>query len=99
MLFGQAPCSAGRMQHRRVCSEGLLGPATNGQCDSNAQDPARIGQPSPGQKAWVVTCQVSSGGKPQGPVASAIVPPRPLPGEQSSNQAAKVEAAATNPSA
>ena len=61
-----------------VCSEGLLGPAANGPCDLNAQDTARIGQPSPGQKALVVTCQVSSGGKPQDPVASAIVPPRPL---------------------
>ena len=80
-LFGQAPCSAGRMQRRRVCSEGLLGLAANGPGDLNAQDTARIGQPSPGQKAWVVTCQVSSSGKPQDPVASAIVPPRPLPGE------------------
>ena len=79
---------AGAVQQRRsdaapaVCSEGLLGPAANGPCDLNAQDTARIGQPSPGQKALVVTCQVSSGGKPQDPVASAIVPPRPLPGEQ-----------------
>jgi hypothetical protein len=32
MLFGQAPCSAGRMKHRRVCCLGLLAPATNGQC-------------------------------------------------------------------
>ena len=96
--FGQAPCSAGRRQPRWVCSEGLLGPAANGQCDIKPQDSARINQPSPGQ-AFVVTCQVSSGEKPQHPVARAIVPPRPLPGEQSSNQAAKVEAAATNPSA
>ena len=70
------------MQHRRVCSERLLGPAANGQCGLNAQDTAWIGQPSPGQKAFVVTCQVSSGGKREDPVASAIVPPRPLPGEQ-----------------
>jgi hypothetical protein len=87
------------MQRRRVCSEGLLGLAANGPGDLNAQDTVRIDQPSPGQKAGVVTCQVRSGGKPQDPVASAIVPPRPLPGEQSSNPAAKVEAAATNPSA
>jgi hypothetical protein len=62
-LFGKAPCGAGRRQPQRVCSEGLLGPAANGQCDSNAQDTARIGQASPGQKALVVTCQVSRGGK------------------------------------
>ena len=57
--LGQAPCRAGRRQPRRVCSEGLLGPAANGQSDLKAQDTARIGQPSPGQ-ALVVTCPVSS---------------------------------------
>ena len=57
--FGQAPCRAGRRQTRRVCSEGLLGPAANGQCDLNAQDTARIGQPSPSQ-ALVFTCPVSA---------------------------------------
>jgi hypothetical protein len=57
--FGQAPSRAGRRPPRRVCSEGLLGPAANGPCDLKAQDTARIGPPSPGQ-ALVVTCPVSA---------------------------------------
>ena len=61
MLFGQAPCSAGRMKHRRVCYLGLLGPATNGQCDITAPYTARFGQPSPGQKIFIVTCQMKNG--------------------------------------
>ena len=84
---------------RRVCSQGLLGPAANGPGDIHAQDTVRIAQASPGKKVLVITCQVSPGGKPQDAVASAIITPKPLPGEQESNQAAKVEAAATKPSA
>ena len=81
MLFGQAPCSAGRMKHRRVNYLGLLGPATNGQCDITAPYVARFGQPRPGQKVFVVTCQQKNGWKAQDHVTSAIVPPSPLPGE------------------
>jgi hypothetical protein len=81
MLFGQAPCSSGRTKHRRVNYLGLLGPATNGQCDITAPYVARFGQLGPGQKVFVVTCQQKNGWKAQDHVASAIVPPRPLPGE------------------
>ena len=95
MLFGQAPCSAGRMKHRRVCYLSLLGSATNGQCDITAPYTARFGQPSPGQKVFVVTCQVKNGWKAQDRLTSAIVPPRPLPGEQQSNEATKSPATAT----
>jgi hypothetical protein len=94
MLFGQAPCSAGRMKHRRVCYLGLLGPATNGQCDITAPYTARFGQPSPGQKIFISTCQMKNGWKARDYVASAIVPPRPLPGQQPGNQETKVETAA-----
>jgi hypothetical protein len=81
MLFGQAPCSSGRTKHRRVKYLGLLGPGTNGQCDITALYVARFGQPGPGQKVFVVTCQEKNGWKAQEHVASAIVPARPLPGE------------------
>jgi hypothetical protein len=83
MLFGQAPCSSGRTKHRRVNYLALLEPATNGQCDITAPYVARFGQLSPGQKVFVVTCQEKNGWKAQDRVASAIVPPRPLPGEAS----------------
>jgi hypothetical protein len=95
MLFGEAPCSAGRMKHRRVCYLGLLGPAANGQRDITAQYIARFGQPGPGQKVFVVTCQHKNGWKAQDHVTSAIVPPRPLAGEQQGNQATKAEATPT----
>jgi len=81
MFFGQAPCNSGRTKHRRVNYLGLLGPATNGQCDITTSYVARFGQLSPGQKVFVVTCQEKNGWKAQDHVASAIVPPRPLPGE------------------
>ena len=95
MLFGQAPCSAGRMKHRRVCYLSLLGPAINGQCDITAQYTARFGQPSPGQKIFVVTCQEKNGWKAQDHVASAIVPPRPLPEGPQITQETKVQTAGT----
>jgi hypothetical protein len=93
MLFGQAPCSAGRMKHRRVCYLGLVGPATNGQCDVTAPYTARFGPPSPGQKIFLVTCQMKNGWKAQDHLTSAIVPPRPLPGQPQSNQETKAETA------
>jgi len=91
MLFGEAPCSAGRMKHRRVCYLCLLGPATNGQRDITAPYIARYGQPAPGQKVFVVTCQHKNGWKAQDHVTSAIVPPKPLAGEQQRNQVTKAK--------
>ncbi len=81
MLFAQAPCSAGRMKHRRVNYLGLLGPATHGLCDITAAFVAKHGEPRPGQKIFVVTCQHKNGWKAPEHVTSAIVPPRPLPSE------------------
>jgi len=84
MLYGQAPCSAGRMKHRRVCYLGLLGPATGGQCDITAPYIARFGKPRPGQKIFVVTCQHKNGWKGPDHVTNAIVPPQPPPGSPKS---------------
>ena len=94
MLFGQAPCSAGRMKNRRVNYLGLAGPVVNGQCNITAQYVARFGQPAAGQKVFVVTCQHKNGWKGQDHVTSAIVPPRPLAGEQPSSEVTKAEAPA-----
>ena len=94
MVFGQAPCSSGRTKHRRVCYLGLLGPATNGQCDIAALYTARFGQPRPGQKVFIVTSQQKNGWKAPDHATSAIVPPRLLPGEQQRIAETKVETAA-----
>jgi hypothetical protein len=94
MLFGQAPCSTGRMKHRRVNYLALLGPATNGQCDITASYVARFGEPGPGQKVFVVTCQQKNGWKAQDHLASAIVPPGPVPGEASGTRTPQAQAVA-----
>jgi hypothetical protein len=93
MLFGEAPRNAGRMKHRRVCYLGLLGPAANGRCDITAPYVARYGQPAPGQKIFVVTCQHKNGWKAEDHMTSAIVPPRPLTGEPLKGGPLKPEAA------
>jgi hypothetical protein len=90
MLFGQAPCSAGRMKQRRVNYLGLLGLTASGQCDITAPYVARYGQPQPGQKVFVVTCQHKNGWKGQAHVTNAIVPPQPLLGEAQMSQQPKV---------
>ncbi len=81
MVFGQPACSAGRMKQRRVYYLGLAGPATNGQCDITDLYTARFGQPGPGQKVFIVTCQTKNGWQGQESVTSAVVPPPPPSGE------------------
>lgn len=82
MVFGQPPCSAGRMKHRRVYYLGLLGAATNGQCDLTELYTARFGQLTPGQKVFILSCQQKHGWKGHDSVTSAIVPPPPPPGKR-----------------
>ena len=94
MLYGQAPCSAGRMKHRRVCYLGLLGEATNGQCDITAPYIARFGTPRPGQKIFIVTCPHKHGWKGPDHVTSAIVPPQPPPGSPKRRQETQSKPAA-----
>jgi len=89
MVFGQPPCSAGRMKHRRVYYLCLLGPATNGQVDFTDLYTAKFGAPRPGQKVFIVTCQTRNGWKAQDHVFSAIVPPPLLKGKQQGNEEKK----------
>ena len=90
MVFGQPACSAGRMKQRRVYYLGLAGPATDGQCDITDLYTARFGQPRPGQKVFIVTCQTKNGWKARPSVFSAVVPPPTQPGEQEATAATKV---------
>ncbi|HOC55312.1 MAG TPA: hypothetical protein PKI20_06810 [Verrucomicrobiota bacterium] len=90
MVFGQPPCSAGRMKHRRVYYLGLLGPASNGQCDITALYTARFGQPTPGQKVFIVTSQTKNGWKGVDSMFSAIVPPPPESKNQQVTEKKKV---------
>ena len=86
MVYGQPPCSAGRMKHRRVYYLGLLGPASNNQWATTDLYTARFGQPRPGQKVFIVTCQTRNGWQAPESVFSAIVPPPPPSGKQRGDQ-------------
>jgi hypothetical protein len=70
------------MKCRRVHYLGLLGLATNGQCDITDLYTVRFGQTRPGQMVFIVICQQKSGCTAQKNLTSAIVPPPPSSGEQ-----------------
>jgi hypothetical protein len=76
MVFGQAPCSAGRSKPRRVYYLGLAEAATDGQLDITAPYIARFGEPGLGRKVFIVTCQEKNGWKAEDHVTFNIVPPR-----------------------
>ncbi len=50
MVFGQAPCSPGRMKHRRVYYLGLLSPSQNGQSDITELYTAGLGNRRRGRR-------------------------------------------------
>jgi hypothetical protein len=94
MLLGQAPCSAGRMKPRRVNYLGLLEHASSGQCDITPAYTARFGQPGPGQKVFIVTCQEKNGWRAPEYVVSAVVPAVASPGQRDGHQDPKIATAA-----
>jgi len=77
MVFGQAPCSAGRNKRRNVAYLGLLPPPTDGVSDITDIYIARYGAPKPGTKVFIVTRQQQNGW--EGPLkeTSDIVPRTP----------------------
>ena len=81
MIFGQAPCSTGRRKRRNVAYVGLLPPPVDGWSDITDLYTARYGEPRPGTKVFLVTCQQKDGWKARDWETSAIVPERPE-GEQ-----------------
>ncbi len=99
MVFGQPPCSAGRMKPRRVYYLGLLGAVANGQADITDLYTAKFGAPAPGKKIFIVTCQTKDGWKAQDSVFKAVIPPPPPAGKQRSNQETegKMPAASAQP--
>ena len=77
MVFGQAPCSRGRYQRRNVSYLGLLPPPIGGLSEITRLYHARFGQPRPGQKVFIVTCQEKDGWKGLDRETSETVPDRP----------------------
>jgi hypothetical protein len=78
MLFGQEPCSRGRYKRRNVSYLGLLPPPVGGLSEFTRLYTARFGEPRPGQKVFLVTCQEKDGWKDFDQETSATVPDRPI---------------------
>lgn len=77
MVFGEAPCSAGRRVHRHVCYLGLLPPPIGGRCEITRLYQLRFGAPRPDQRVFIVTNQTKNGWKALDRVTHARVPPPP----------------------
>jgi hypothetical protein len=77
MVFGQEPCSRGRYKRRNVSYLGLLPPPVGGLSEITHLYKAKFGEPRPGQKIFIVTCQEQDGWKGFDLETSATVPERP----------------------
>jgi hypothetical protein len=77
MVFGQEPCSSGRRKRRNVAYLGLLPPPVDGWSDITYLYRARYGEPRPGTRVFIVTCQTKNGWKGMDRETSALVPDRP----------------------
>ena len=78
MVFGQEPCSRGRYKRRNVSYLGLLPPPIGGRSEITRLYKAKFGEPRPGQKVFLVTCQEKDGWKGLDQETSATVPERPI---------------------
>jgi hypothetical protein len=77
MVFGQEPCSRGRYKRRNVSYLGLLPPPIGGRSEITRLYQGKFGEPRPGQKIFLVTCQEKDGWKGQDRETSAAVPEPP----------------------
>ena len=85
MVLGQEPCNSGRRKRRNVAYLGLLPPPINGLSDITYLYQARYGQPRPGKRVFIVTCQQKNGWKGIDREASALVP-EPPKGHQATSE-------------
>src|ERR1039458_343957 len=77
MVFGQAPCSAGRTKRRNVSYLGLLPTPQNGMSDITEIYVARYGEPRAGEKVFIVTRQQKDGWEGDDYETNEIVPEKP----------------------
>jgi len=78
MVFGQEPCSSGRYKRRNVAYLGLLPPPIGGRSEITSLYKAHYGEPRPGEKVFIVTCQTRNGWKDWDQEASEVVPEPPI---------------------
>jgi hypothetical protein len=77
MVFGQEPCSRGRYKRRNVSYLGLPPPPIDGLSEITQIYKTKFGEPRPGRKIFIVTCQEKDGWKGLDLETSATVPERP----------------------
>ena len=77
MVFGQAPCSAGRSKRRNVSLPGAAAAGVDGLSEITDLYKARFGEPRPGTKVFIVTCQQKDGWEGMRFQTSEIVPGLP----------------------
>lgn len=77
MVFGQAPCSAGRSKRWNVAYLGLLGSVVDGLAEKTDLYVGWFGAPRAGTKVFVVTCQQQDGWEATRCEANEIVPSQP----------------------
>jgi hypothetical protein len=77
MVFAQAPCPSGRFKRRNVAYLDLLPPPVGGVSEITHLYTAKYGEPRPGRKIFIVTCQQKDGWKAIERETSAIVPDPP----------------------
>jgi hypothetical protein len=77
MVFGQAPCSAGRSKRRNVAYLGLLPAPQDGLSDITDLYKARYGEPRAGEKVFIVTRQQKNGWEGFDHETNEIVPGNP----------------------
>jgi hypothetical protein len=87
MVFGQAPCSAGRSKRRNVAYLGLPSAPQDGMIDITDIYVARYGEPRPGEKIFIVTRQQKDGWEGDDLETSDIVPEKPA-GQQAASTVA-----------
>src|ERR1017187_5375003 len=87
MVFGQAPCSAGRMKRRNVAYLGLLPAPQDGMSDITDIYIAKYGEPRAGEKVFIVTRQQKDGWEGDDYETNEIVPEKPA-GQQAAVTAA-----------
>ena len=78
MVYGQAPCRAGRKKPRHPVYLGLLPPPVGGSSDITAQYVARFGEPEPGQRVIIRVRQQRNGWQDEARDVSQVVPARVL---------------------
>ena len=74
MVFAQAPCPATRKKSRKPVFLCLLPPPESGESDITDQYLARLGEPNPGRKVFILTRQQVNGWEDHSMELSAVVP-------------------------